>query len=187
MQEGHVWSLKYSFRLSREQRWSYKCCSPCGKVKGSHLVRVSRATHLLQLKHWWEWERRWIMDGWLVRSSEIISSDSNLFIVHTNWNWNFSSRITWILPCPSRPQLWRTVGRGLVPGWWDSHSSDPWTLRWPWWSGRCTEAPCLLVLRYSFCQWWPGCTGWAHRLQWPQRQKHQEVSIPSVIPQTICF
>lgn len=89
--------------------------------------------------------------------------------------------LTWIRPYPNQPQLWTTGVRGLVPGWLGSHSLDPWTRRWPWWSSQYTEAPCLLEHQYSSCQWWLGCKGSEWQLQLPWKQKHQAISTTSVM------
>lgn len=67
-------------------------------------------------------------------------------------------KITWIHPCPSRPQPWRTEAQGHGLGWLDSRSSDPWTLRWPWWSARWPAAPRLWELRCFRRRWWRGYT-----------------------------
>lgn len=83
--------------------------------------------------------------------------------------------LTWILPFPSQPQRWRTEGPGLLQGWWDNRSSNPWTLQWPRWRGQHIEAPCLLEHQYSFCLWWPGYKEPTCRSQLPWKQRHKMV------------
>lgn len=133
---GITWMvLNYLLRLSREQRYNSKCCSSC------EMCDIS--------DDWCVWEQQHITKLYEAAASR---NPSKLSRQRIRFFFFYTGKITWIRPCPTQRPQWRTAGRGLAPGWLDSRSSSPWTLRWPGWSDRCTEAPCLLERRYFSCQ-----------------------------------